>query len=51
MSDPKRIPITLGMARRLQAAKRQAEQRDRLISYMAARGIHQIEAHLKEAAR
>ena len=35
----------------LVAAKRQAEERDRLISYMAARGIRQIEQHLKEAAR
>lgn len=36
---------------RLRTAQQQAEQRDRLISHMAACGIHQIEAHLKEAAR
>ncbi|MFC5268426.1 hypothetical protein ACFPJ1_40505 [Kribbella qitaiheensis] len=52
MSDPdKSIPLTFGMAERLQAAKRQAEERNRLISYQAARGIKKLEQYLAEEAQ
>jgi beta-lactamase superfamily II metal-dependent hydrolase len=52
MSDSEPAQIRRArQARQLLNTKRQAEQRDRLISYLAARGITQIEQHLKEATR
>lgn len=48
---PERPPyLTFGQAVRLLATKRRAEERDRIISDVAARGIWEIEQYLKEVA-
>jgi hypothetical protein len=49
---PDRPPyITFGQAVRLLAAKRRAEERDRIIVDVAARGVWEIEQYLREIAR
>jgi hypothetical protein len=43
--------LTFGMAVRLRAAKRRAEERERIIADVAARGVWEIEQYLKGYAR
>lgn len=42
--------LTHGMARKLQAARNRAANRERIVSLLVARTIRQIEDHLKEEA-
>ena len=44
------IPLTFGLARRLQATRARGTARDVLITALAEHGIAQIEQHLKEVA-
>ncbi|HEY3559718.1 MAG TPA: hypothetical protein VGL05_19750 [Kribbella sp.] len=44
------IPLTYGLARRLQAGRARGNARDVLITVLAEHGIAQIEQHLKEVS-
>lgn len=44
------IPMTLGLALRLKAARARGNARDVLITALAEHGIRQIEDYLKEVA-
>lgn len=44
------IPMTHGLARRLQIGRARGTARDVLVAALAEHGIRQIEQHLKEVA-
>lgn len=50
MKDWPGIPLTFGLARRLQAARARGNARDVLITALAEHGIRQIEEYLQEVA-